>query len=133
VESKPDRGGRTPLHYAALENDVRKVGALLDGGADPNAADRQGFTPLHFAAQQWSVQAAEILLDRGAAVDAINRQGNTPLFTAVFNSNGRGALIELLRTRGANPLSANKAGQTPAGLARLIGSSEVAKYFADLP
>ena len=77
VESKPDRAGPTPLHYAALGNDVRKADALLEGGADPNAADRQGFTPLHFAAQQWSVQAAEILLGRGAAVDAINRHDNT--------------------------------------------------------
>jgi ankyrin repeat protein len=77
VDSKPDRGGRTPLHYAALENDLRKIGALLDGGADPNAADRQGFTPLHFAAQQRSVEAARILLDQGAAVDPINDYGNT--------------------------------------------------------
>jgi hypothetical protein len=52
---------------------------------------------------------------------------------AVFNSKGRGALIELLRSRGADPLGANKAGQTPAGLARLIGNSDVAGYFADLP
>ena len=132
VESKRDRGGRTPLHYAALENDARKIDALLDAGADPNAADRQGFTALHFAAQQWSVQAAQILLDRGAAVDPVNGYGNTPLWTAVFNSNGRGTLIELLRGRGADPLRANKAGQTPLGLARLIGKLDIAKYFADL-
>jgi ankyrin repeat protein len=133
AETKPDRGGRTPLHYAALENDLEKIDALLDAGADPNAADWQGFTPLHFAAQQWSVQAAKILLDRGAAVDPINTYGNTPLFTAVFNSKGRGALIELLRGRGADPLRVNEAGQTPSGLARLIGNSDVARYFADLP
>ncbi len=133
MESKPDRGGRTPLHYAALDNDVRKVDALLDGGADPNAADRQGFTALHFAAQQWSVQAAQILLDRGAAVDPVNGYGNTPLWTAVFNSNGRGTLIELLRSRGADPLRANKAGQTPLGLARSIGKLDVSTYFGDLP
>ncbi|HEV2217968.1 MAG TPA: ankyrin repeat domain-containing protein [Candidatus Dormibacteraeota bacterium] len=130
---KPDRAGRTPLHYAAFDNDVGKIAALLEGGADPNAADRQGFTPLHLAAQQWSIEAAQILLDRGADVDIVNTYGNSPLWTAVFNAKGRGALIELLRRRGANPLRENKAGQTPLGLARLIGNFDVARYFADLP
>lgn len=109
------------------------IAALLDDGADPNAADRQGFTPLHFAAQQWSIEAAQILLERGADVDPVNTYGNSPLWTAVFNSKGRGALIEVLSRRGANPLRQNKAGQTPLGLARLIGNAEVAKFFADLP
>lgn len=130
---KPDRAGRTLLHYAALDNDVGMIAALLDDGADPNAADRQGFTPLHFAAQQWSIEAAQILLERGADVDPVNTYGNSPLWTAVFNSKGRGALIEVLSRRGANPLRQNKAGQTPLGLARLIGNAEVAKFFADLP
>jgi ankyrin repeat protein len=111
-----DRGGRTPLHYAALENDVRKVEALLVGGADPNSADIQGFTPLHFAAQQWSVEAARLLLDRGAAVDPVDGHGNTPLWAAVFNSNGRGALIELLRGRGADPLRAADQPGRPNGV-----------------
>ena len=133
VESQRDRGGRTALHYAALENDLQKVNVLLDAGADPDAADRQGFTPLHFAAQQWSVEAAQILLDRGADVDPSDTYGNSPLWTAVFNSNGRGALIELLRSRGANPLRANKAGRTPLGLARQMGHAGVVQLFADLP
>ena len=133
MDPKPDRAGRTPLHYAALENDVQKINAMLDAGADPNAADLEGFTSLHFAAQQWSVEAAQILLDRGADVDPVNKHGNTPLWTAVFNSKGRGELIELLRHRGANPLRANKAGRTPVDLARLIGNFDVARYFADLP
>lgn len=129
---KPDRAGRTLLHYAALDNDTGRIVTLLEAGADPNAADWQGFTPLHLAAQQWSVEAAQVLLDRGAEVDPVNTYGNSPLWTAVFNSKGRGALIELLRRRGANPLRANKAGQTPLGLARLIGNADVAQLFADL-
>lgn len=58
--------------------------------------------------------------------------GNTPLFVAVFNSKGRGDLISLLRERGADPLKANKSGQTPAGLARLIGNYDVARLFEDV-
>ncbi len=124
---------RTPLHYAALENNVAEVTQLLDGAADPNAADRLGFTPLHLAAQTWSLDAARLLLDRGAEVDATNSYGNTPLFIAVFNSKGRGDLIELLRNHGADPLKANKSGQTPVGLARLIGNYDVARFFSDIP
>ena len=42
-------------------------------------------------------------------------------------------MITLLRERGADPRLANKSGQTPVGLARLIGNYDVARFFADLP
>jgi len=44
---------------------------------------------------------ARLLLDSGASIDSRDANGNTPLSTAVFNSRGRGELIELLRQRGA--------------------------------
>jgi ankyrin repeat protein len=66
-------------------------------------------------------------------VDQLNAFGNTPLFVAVFSSRGDGGLIRLLRERGANPLIPNQSGQTPVGLARLIGNYDVAQFFADLP
>lgn len=128
-----DQAGRVPLHYAALENDVAKVSELVAAGADPDAADLQGFRPLHLAAQQGSVDAAQALLEGGAAVDAVNAFGNTPLFVAVFNSGGRGDVIELLRSRGANPLHLNNSQQSPVGLARLIGNFDVLQFFSDLP
>jgi ankyrin repeat protein len=127
-----DRAGRTPLHYAALEGDVNHVEELLQSGSDPDAGDHKGFTPLHFAAQQGSIEAARALLDAGATVDSINTYGNTPLGVAVFYSHGRGDLIQLLRSRGADPWHVNNAGQTPVGLARLIGNYDVAQFFADL-
>ncbi len=105
------------LHVAALDNDVHAVAALLAAGVPPDVQDRMGFTPLHFAAQEYSVEAAKTLLQAGAAVDVENAFGNTPLFVAVFNSNGRGGLIRLLRSAGADPLHANTSGQTPTGLA----------------
>jgi ankyrin repeat protein len=120
------------MHSAALDNDVAAIEALLAVGELPDAQDSRGFTPLHLAAQQGSFEAAAALLDAGAAVDAENSFGNTPLFTAVFNSNGRGDLIRLLRSRGADPLHANADGQTPLGLARLIANRDVAQFFADL-
>lgn len=128
-----DSAGRTLLHYAALNDDTAQVVQLLAGGADPNAPDNQGFTPLHMAAQEGSLVAARALLEGGARVDDVNAFGNTPLLVAVFNSRGRGDLIALLRSRGADPLHVNKSKQTPAGLAKLIGNFDVARFFRDLP
>ena len=128
-----DPEGRIELHYAALANDVASVEARLAAGDDPDARDRHGCTPLHLAAQEGAGDAARELLDHGATVDPPNEAGNTPLFVAVFNSRGNGAVIGLLRQRGADPLRANDSGQTPLGLARLIANYDVARFFADLP
>lgn len=92
----------------------------------------QGFTPLHFAAQQYSLSATAALLNAGATVDIENAFGTTALFVAVFNSNGRGELIGLLRSHGADPLQSNASGQTPVGLARLIANYDVAQFFKDI-
>ena len=98
-----DRAGRTPLHYAAADYDVRQVEQLLGSGVKPDLADDDGWTPLHFAAQGKALIVATILLDAGAPVDARDRYWNTPLSTAVFNSRGDGDVIKLLRERGADP------------------------------
>lgn len=127
-----DRQGRSELHYAALEGNADRVSGLIAGGLDPNWADNDGVTPLHMAAREWHIGAARALLAGGAGVDPVNRHGNTPLWDAVFNSRGRGDLINLLREWGADPYRENNHGQTPLGLARLINNYDVAQYFADL-
>ncbi|MFG2146851.1 ankyrin repeat domain-containing protein [Streptomyces sp. NPDC048696] len=127
-----DRQGRSPLHYAALTGDLSEVERLLSSGIDPNLGDGNGFTPLHLAAQEYQVDAARLLLDGGAAADRRNRFENTPLFVAVFNSQGRGELIGLLRSRGADPHAENSSGQTPVGLARMIANHDVRSFFSDL-
>ncbi|MGM7774471.1 ankyrin repeat domain-containing protein [Arthrobacter sp. KNU-44] len=128
-----DPAGRSPLHYAALINDAVEVTRLIAAGESPDSSDRQGFTPLHLASQEYALAAAAALLSGGAMVDPMNSYSNTPLFVAVFNSRGRPGMIDLLRSRGADPLHANMTGQTPVGLARLIGNYDVAQYFQDLP
>lgn len=105
-----DSADRSPLHYAALEDDAEAVVRLLSTGISADVADRQGFTPLHLAAQEFAQAAA----------------------VAVFNSKGRGSLIHLLRSHGADPLHPNASGQTPVSLARLIGNYDVAQYFQDV-
>jgi ankyrin repeat protein len=122
----------SPLHYAALTGDRVTAEMRLRAGDDPDQPDARGFVPLHLAAQEWSLDVAALLLASGATVDATNRDGNTLLFVAVFNSRGRGEMIELLRAHGADPHAPNAAGQTPIGLARLIGNYDVARYFTNV-
>jgi ankyrin repeat protein len=128
--AETDRAGRTALHYAALSDDVAAAESLLTAGADPNAADKAGWTPLHFAAQQEATAVARLLLSRGAEVDRQDSYGNTPLFRAVFGPRQHGELIILLREHGADPLKANNHGQTPAGLAQVMGN---AQWLTDVP
>jgi ankyrin repeat protein len=116
-----------------LENDAETVVALIAAGEDCDAKDSEGFTPLHLAAQQDSLDAARHLLQSGAEVDSTNAYGNTPLFVAVFNSQGYGEMIELLRAHGADPHHANAQGRTPLGLARLIANTDVAQFFEGVP
>jgi len=123
---------RMPLHHAALENDVTLVRELIAQGADVNAQVRDGFASLHFAAQEYALEAAKVLLAAGATVDITNKHGNTPLWTATFDSEGRGDMIQLLREAGADPLHKNKYGASPLDLARLIANYDVEQWFADL-
>jgi uncharacterized protein len=128
-----DELGRSALHYAAANGDVAEVNRLVLAGEDVTEPDRGGCTPLHFAAQSTAADATRVLLDAGADVDARDGYGNAPLFRAVSSSRGSGAVISMLRQAGADPLALNNSGQSPLGLARLIGNFDVRRFFDDLP
>lgn len=98
-----DRGGRIPLHYAALEGNLAALRTELEAGADVNTADLRGYTPPHFAAQEGKTEAARALLDAGAEVDPANTFCKTPLGVAVTSAQGSVEILKLLREWGANP------------------------------
>ncbi len=50
----------------------------------------------------------------------------------MFNSKGRGEMIELLREWGADPFLANNFGKTPLELSRMIANFDTAQFFGDL-
>jgi ankyrin repeat protein len=122
-----------PLVLAVLGGDLEGTRTLIARGDNADVRIEQGYTLLHLAAQQRTCDIARELLDHGAAVDPMDSYGNTPLWVAVFNSKGEGDLIELLLARGADPYHLNRSGRTPIDLARLIASSDVARFFSHLP
>jgi uncharacterized protein len=124
-----DSDGRTALHHAAINGDVEAVLFLLDTGAHVDVADANGWTALHFAARDYHVEVARVLLNAGASVDAEDAHGNTPLFRAVFESRGRGEMILLLRTQGADASHPNRHGSSPLALANTIANFEVKKWL----
>ncbi len=86
---------------AAQEGDLEAVRALLQQGADPNAAQPDGLTGLHWAALNDKLGIAEILLYAGATVSPVTRIGGyTPLHLA--SQSGHGVLARALLEAGAD-------------------------------
>ena len=70
TESRATDGlGRRPLHHAAVRGDAEVIRALLDYGADAEAADSMGRRALHWAALQGHVDVVRLLIERGAKMD----------------------------------------------------------------
>jgi ankyrin repeat protein len=124
-----DREGRTPLFYAVQDGFTTIAAELIRHGADVNAHDKCLRTPLHFAANSFQPELAELLLKNGASVDAQDINGNTPLSDAVFGSRGRGQLIKILLSSGANKSLKNRHGVSPEDLAKSIGNYDVGKFL----
>lgn len=110
-------GWGTPLHIAALKNNVEMVSRLLDNGADPNLRSKfsSGTTPLHWALREGNVECAQALLDNGAEVDLATDWGVTPLMQTINHQGSSGNLaagVALLLEAGADPDLQNKIGET---------------------
>lgn len=124
-----DRVGRSLLHYAANEGNSQSVAALLASGADVSLPDRTGWTPLHFAARSSDRATVKLLLGAGAYIDPRDEHGNTPLWRAVFSYRGDGAVIEALRSAGADEDAENAHGVSARSLAHSISNYDVARHF----
>jgi uncharacterized protein len=92
-----NRGGFTPLLYAAREGCLECARELVAGGADLNLADPERVTPLNIALTNLHFDLAAYLIDAGADVDKWDLFGRTPLYMATDVSTlplqGNGAMI----------------------------------------
>src|SRR5213593_3245695 len=110
---------RPPLVDAARNADREAVRALIQQGANVNAAEADGTTALHWASYRDDVESADLLIRAGAKVNAANDLGATPLWTASLN--GSAPMVKRLLEAGANPNAALLAGETPVMVASRSG------------
>lgn len=139
--------GATALHYAAIANDRATVILLLGAGADVNARDdTYQMTPIGWANEEGHEGMVRFLYDRGAEIDlhqaaayglvdhvrdlvkSTRRQVNalmggwTPLQLATLW--GHPDVVELLLSRGGDPLVRDPFGRTTLEIARAQVSTE---------
>ncbi|MDR2214603.1 MAG: ankyrin repeat domain-containing protein [Nevskiaceae bacterium] len=99
AEGRPkdmNRGGFTPLLFAAREGCVACLRELLEGGADINLPDPDDVTALNMALLNHNWDAARFLIEAGADVDFWDIYGQTPLYVAVdMNTLPIGRRVEL--------------------------------------
>ena len=91
----------TPLHYAAEGGHLEIIKALIDAGADVNAADeaRIGNTPLRSVAAECSLAVAQALVEAGADPRIPGWMGLTALHKAAERQDEEGRRVyALLKT-----------------------------------
>src|SRR5438552_13699484 len=116
-----NKGGFTPLLYAAREGCVDCARHLIAAGADPDLEDPDRMTPLNMALLNLHFEVAAYLIKAGADVDKWDLFGRSPLYMAAdvstlpVKGNGAMAVIpsedsitaldvaKLLLEHGANP------------------------------
>jgi ankyrin repeat protein len=121
-------GGRPPLVDAARSGNRDALRALIQKGADINAAEADGTTALHWASYRDDGESADLLLRSGARVNAANDLGATPLWTASLN--GSEPMVRRLLAAGANPNAVLLSGETPVMVAARAGKSAIVEQLA---
>jgi ankyrin repeat protein len=125
-----------PVAEAAMRENAAEVRALIEAGADVNAALADGMTGLHWSAERGDSDVALLLLSAGAQVESTTRLGAyRPLHLAA--KGGHTSVVRELLQAGALPNPGTTTGVvTPLHLAAASGSaSSVAvliEYGADV-
>jgi ankyrin repeat protein len=78
-----NKGGFTPLLYAAREGCIDCARRLLAGGADPNLGDPENVSPLILALENLHFDFAKFMIEAGADIDQFDFRGRTPVYVAV--------------------------------------------------
>ena len=117
-----DKGGETPLHWAAFSGNLDLVRYLLDKGAAVDAKNARGLTPLAFISAQGRPKAASLLIERGAEVNVRNAFDMTPLIIAA--EQGAVEFVKTLIAAGADVNVESRIG-TALHRASIKGNAEI--------
>jgi len=116
------QGAAASVPDAAMTGDREAVRALLQKGADVNAAQGDGVTALHWAATRGDAELTTMLLVAGANVRAATRfAGYMPLHVAA--ERGVAPVVQALVKAGADANATTSRGTTPLMLAASAGDT----------
>lgn len=110
---------RTALHWAAKNNNVEVIDALVAGGADVRVVEKMGRPPISLAAESGSVAAIERLLKAKADPNARDEYGGSPVLWA--SGLGTPEAVKALLDAGADPNVQDSNGITPLMWAANVG------------
>ena len=116
--------GVTALAFACRQLQLGTVSALLDAGADINAADKNGYTPLMYAVTRGQQESHELaarreelirlLVERGAKIDQKDIRGRQAVHHAAQNNDE--SCFLLIRDMGADIYAPDDNGKLPLDL-----------------
>ena len=117
----PNRRNETPLHKAAIYNNVPTLRSLLSAGAQVNYQDNTGTTALMMACRLFNSESVTLLLQHGANKDIQSLRKDTALMCCLiadFHPRQRKYMtIKLLLENGCNINLVDDYGETPLLLA----------------
>lgn len=141
----PNSAGQTALVFA-LERakahfrrcgpkvTMEAVGALLDAGADLEAADSLGATAIHHAVGIPDPRFLDLLLERGGNPRHITTSGYSVLVHACFQpaSQEKQALVERLHEKGVSLNATSAHGEFPLGVCLRFGDFDTLRCLVGL-
>jgi ankyrin repeat protein len=130
----PGKGfAETPLHWAASSDDVDVASALIDGGADLEAAGGSIGTPLGNAVGYACWQVARLLVARGAKVEALWQAAALGMMTRLEDLLGLGQPSEAVSQAFWHACSGGQRRAAEALLARGAELNGVPDYAKGTP
>jgi ankyrin repeat protein len=117
------------LLYAASEGDLEKCRALIQAGADINAAQHYG-SPLHFAAANGNAPLCRLLVDAGALLTL--RDTNEFLALTCAARNGHVEVCKLLVDAGADPYALSRGTDSALNLASSLNDGSECEVLREL-
>lgn len=124
--------GHTPLHVAAIANDLPMVMLLIHkNDVDVNAQDKWGKTALHYFTQHKNVFAMKFLLNNGANPNIKDYAGMTPLIYALTPVENFSSSKDQKNDKQILALT-NGDGQTILHEFAALNNTPAIKFFADL-
>ena len=83
LQNCQDTGFNTPLHLAAMKNDLSIFELLLNvSGCDATIKNKSNFTPLHIACRVGNLEMVKLLKAKGVDLEPRDSEGFSPAYWA---------------------------------------------------